>query len=60
MIEGYERTGVPLGSYQDTCNLEGDAVIGPAGFTEDLGSYYFIPKIVEFFGVNLDTASLLL
>ncbi len=55
-IDGFQRTGVPLVSYNDTYNLGESAGFGPAGFTEDLGSYYIIPKMVEIFGVSLSTS----
>ena len=55
-IEGFERTGVPLVSY-NSCNYseQGFFELGPAGYSDDLGSYYFIPKLVELFGLNLET-----
>lgn len=59
-IEGYNRTGIPLVSYNDACNLGESAGYGPAGFTEDLGSYYVIPKMVELFNLNLDVSIQLL
>ena len=61
-IDGFERTGVPLVAY-NSCGLSAEGNIdglGPAGYSDDIGSYYFIPKIVEIFGVSLDTAIQLL
>ena len=58
-IEGYERTGVPLIAYKDECTFHNTGAIpeyGPACFADDPGACYFIPKLVEIFGVSLDTA----
>jgi len=59
-IDGFQRTGVPLVSYNDKYSFGESAGLGPAGFTEDLGSYYIIPKMVEIFGFSLDTSIQLL
>jgi len=53
-IDGYERTKTPLISFNDACNLGENAGIGPAGLTEEAGAYYFIPKLVELTGLNLE------
>jgi len=61
-VEGFERTGVPLISY-NSCGIPRELLVdglGPAGFSDDLGAYYFIPKLVEIFGFNVDTAVQLL
>ena len=55
-IEGYARTGIELIAYNDPINLGHDNTIGPAGLTDNLGSYYFIPKFVDVSGVSLDVA----
>lgn len=58
-IEGYERTGVPLVSYNSYCEASPEQAIdglSPAGLSDDIGAYYFIPKLVEFFGISLDSA----
>ena len=61
-VEGFERTGVPLVAYNPCGTPEVLLVdgLGPAGYTDDLGAYYFIPKLVEIFGFNVDTAVQLL
>ena len=45
-VEGYERTGIPLVSGE----------YGHIGCSDDIGSYYFIPKLVHVFGLEIDTA----
>ena len=55
-IDGYVHSKTPLISYNDKCNLGENAGIGPAGLSEEPGAYYFIPKIVELTGFNLETA----
>ena len=44
-------------SYNDPCNFKG---YGPSMISDDLGSYFIIPKIVEFFGLSLDASIQLL
>jgi len=53
-IDGFERTGVELVAYDDSCMLGEPNVLGPAGLSDDVGSYYFIPKVVELTGVELN------
>ncbi|MBE0447664.1 MAG: hypothetical protein IBX64_06135 [Actinobacteria bacterium] len=48
-LAGYEKTGVPLVAY-DGKSLQ------PAGFGDDIGIYYVIPKIVHAFGLSIDQA----
>ena len=55
-IEGYGRTGIELIAYYDPINLGHENTIGPAGLTDYLGSYYFIPKFVQVSGISLDVA----
>ncbi|MDH4231632.1 MAG: hypothetical protein OEW04_06325 [Nitrospirota bacterium] len=48
-VEGYTQTGVSLvGSRKGS--------LYPAGFSDDMGIYYFIPKLAVFFGIPLDHA----
>jgi hypothetical protein len=55
-IEGYARTGIELIAYNDPIDLGHENAIGPAGITDNLGSYYFIPKFVQVSGISLDVA----
>ncbi len=48
-IVGYEKTGIPLVSFDGTS-------FKPTGYADDLGLYYFVPKIVDIFEVTLDQA----
>lgn len=48
-VDNYEQTGVPL-VYGNS-----DQIFGCMGM-DDIGSYYFIPKLVHIFGLELDTA----
>jgi len=48
-IDGLQSTGTPLVS-------EGDGGYLPAGFTDDQGIYYFIPRLADLFGISLDQA----
>ena len=55
-IEGFDISGVPLISFNDACNLGQNAGLGPAGYAENIGSWYIIPKIVNVFGVSLEAS----
>ena len=46
-IDGLQYTGVPLITY-DGINF------GPSGVGDDIGSYYFIPKLAVIFNLSLD------
>lgn len=51
-VEGFNRTGVDLIAYNDTeCNRVGEG-FSAAGLTEDLGSFYIIPKLSVFLNIN--------
>jgi len=45
-LAGYDKTGVPLVAYN------GKALL-PAGFSDDIGTYYFIPKIAHTFSLSI-------
>lgn len=45
-LSGYQKTGIPLIAY------DGNA-LKPAGFGDDIGIYYFIPKIAHTFGISI-------
>lgn len=48
-LDGLNTTGVPLlCKYQESYNV--------AGYTDDMGIYYFIPKIAKIFGLSIDSA----
>lgn len=44
--EGLKKTGVPLVSVQ------GDSLFPTVGYIDDVGLYYFVPKIAAFFGLS--------
>jgi len=46
-LSGYQKTGIPLIAY------DGNA-LKPAGVGDDIGIYYFIPKIAHTFGISID------
>jgi MFS family permease len=46
-LSGYEKTGVPLVAYDGN-------VLKPAGIGDDIGLYYFLPKISHVLGISLD------
>jgi len=48
-LEGFQRTGVPLVAF------DGNSYYG-AGFSDDLGEYYLIPKLASFLDMRLPTA----
>lgn len=50
-LKGLEKSSVPLIEYNGTTFL-------PAGVSDDTGIYYFVPKIANIFGLNLDAAIL--
>jgi hypothetical protein len=46
-LAGYVKTGVPLIAYHGT-------TLKPAGLGDDIGIYYFIPKIAYSFGISIN------
>lgn len=55
-VAGYQHTGIPLVSYTQSHGV-GPILSAPG---DDWGAYYFIPKIVETFGLSLDNSIQLL
>ena len=55
-VDGFYRSGVDLIAYNDKCNVEEINSFSPAGLTENLGSYYFFPKLSIL--LNIDVGSL--
>jgi len=49
-VDGYQQTGVPLIAYNGN-------QLNPAGFSDDVGIYYFIPKLADITGLPLDTSA---
>ena len=49
VLAGYQETGIQLIGYNGTS-------VFPSGISDDIGMYYFIPKIVRFFGISLEQA----
>lgn len=52
-LEGYKLTEVHLVAYDDPCSGPGQ-IFSPAGIGEDIGSYYFIPRLAQFTGIELE------
>jgi hypothetical protein len=48
-VQGYQSTGMPLVASQN-------GHLYPAGFSDDMGIYYFIPKLIAGFGFSIDQA----
>jgi len=48
-VAGYAKTGLQLIGFDGT-------QIFPSGISDDVGLYYFIPKLVRLFGISLDYA----
>lgn len=48
-LAGYEKTGVQLIGYDD-------AKLFPSGISDDIGLYYFVPKLVRLLHCSLDQA----
>jgi MFS family permease len=46
-LSGYEKTGVPLVAFDGN-------VLKPAGMGDDIGLYFFVPKISHVLGVSMD------
>ena len=46
-LSGYFKTGIPFVAYDGN-------LLKPAGIGDDIGIYYFIPKIAHAFGISLD------
>jgi len=46
-LSGYLKTGIPLVAYDGS-------VLKPAGVGDDIGIYYFIPKITYTLGISID------
>lgn len=49
-VDGYNQTGISL-----VAELPNQTLI-PAGFSDDVGIYYFIPKLASYFNLSPDTA----
>jgi hypothetical protein len=54
-LKGYDLTNVQLVAYDDKC-LAGSEIYSPAGLADNIGSYYFIPKLVQLTGIELEIA----
>ena len=56
-LRGYDLTNVQLVAYDDACQAGGlNGVFSPAGLADNIGSYYFIPKLVQLTGIELEIA----
>ena len=52
-IQGYERTGVPLIYFNGK-------TLSPAGVTDEIGVYYFVPLVARLFDLNAQQAASIL
>ena len=55
-LEGFDLTGVHLVAYNDKCSIAASEVLSPSGLADNIGSFYFIPRLVQLTGINLETA----
>jgi len=53
-LNGFDLTNIPLVAYDDRCFVEKTEVFSPAGLGDNIGSFYFIPKLVQLTGLNLE------
>lgn len=54
--EGLRRTGRPLVSWHQG-QVQGEGHLVPAGFSDDIGAYYFVPKLAETLSVSTMAAT---
>ena len=55
-LKGYDLTNVNLIAYDDSCFVPAREVFSPAGLSDNIGSFYFIPKLVQLTGISLEVA----
>jgi hypothetical protein len=55
-LKGYDLTNVQLVAYDDSCLSGAREVFSPAGLSDNIGSYFFIPKLVQLTGIKLEIA----
>ena len=55
-LKGYDLTNVQLIAYDDRCFVSAKEVFSPSGLSDNIGSYYFIPKLVQLTGIELEIA----
>jgi hypothetical protein len=55
-INGFDLTNVDLIAYDDICSVSDAGVLSPSGLADNIGSFYFIPKLVQHTGVKLEVA----
>ena len=56
-LKGYDLTNVHLVAYDDACQVGGlRGAFSPAGLGDNIGSYFFIPKLVQLTGIKLEIA----
>ena len=55
-LKGYDLTNVQLVAYDDPCLGGAREVFSPAGLSDNIGSYFFIPKLVQLTGIKLEIA----
>ena len=55
-LKGYDLTNENLIAYDDSCFVPAREVFSPAGLGDNIGSFYFIPKLVQLTGISLEVA----
>jgi len=56
VLKGHDLTSVDLISYDDSCYAGVREILSPSGLADNVGSFYFIPKLVQLTGVDLEVA----
>ena len=56
-LKGFDLTNVQLVAYDDVCQNGGlSGIFSPAGLGDNIGAYYFIPRLVQLTGIKLEVA----
>ena len=57
-LNGYEKTDTYLIAYNDICN-GGENILTPAGYTDYVGSFLYIPFFSNLMNIDIDTITIL-
>ena len=57
-LNGYEKTDTYLIAYNDICN-GGENILTPAGYTDYVGSFLYIPFFSDLMNIDIDTITIL-
>jgi hypothetical protein len=55
-LKGYDLTNLHLVAYDDLCNSVAREIFSPSGYADNIGSFYFIPRLVQLTGIKLEIA----